>query len=40
VTILVTPKWMFVATLTGPYTKNKGLPVYVDGYAYAGILNI
>ena len=31
---------MFVATLTGPYTMNDGMPVYVDGYAYAGIINV
>ena len=40
VTILITPKWMFVATLVAPYNKNKGMPVYIDGYAYAGIMNI
>ena len=39
-TILVTPKWMFVAPLTGHYTQYQGLPVYVDGYAYTGIMNI
>jgi hypothetical protein len=31
---------MFVATLAGPYTIHKGMPVYIDGYAYVGILNI
>ena len=31
---------MFVATLAGPYTTHKNMPVYLDGYAYAGILNI
>jgi hypothetical protein len=40
VTIIVTPKWMFVATLTGPYTQHNGMPVYVDGYAYTGIINV
>lgn len=40
ITVLVSPNWMFVATLTSPYTTNKGLPLYPDGYAYAGILNI
>ena len=47
VTIIVTPNWMFVATLTGPYTKHqvyapdlRHVPVYVDPYAYCGILNI
>ena len=37
---MLTPKWMFVATLTQPYTHNKGMPVYLDGYAYAGIFNV
>jgi hypothetical protein len=40
ITIIVTPKWMFVATLTGPYTQHNGMPVYVDGYAYTGIINV
>lgn len=40
ITIIVTPKWMFVATLTGPYTEFAGMPVYLDGYAYTGILNV
>lgn len=40
VTIIVTPKWMFVATLTGPYTHHQGMPVYIDGYAYTGIINV
>lgn len=31
---------MFIATLTAPYTHNQGMPVYIDGYAYAGIFNI
>lgn len=39
-TLVVTPRWMFVATLTRPYTYHQGMPVYVDGYAYTGILNV
>lgn len=39
-TIIVSPNWMFVATLTGPYTRHNGHPVYVDPYAYVGIMNI
>lgn len=38
--MIVTPKWMFVATITGPYTKHNDVPVYVDAYAYCGILNV
>ena len=40
ITLIVTPKWMFVATLTAPYTQHNGMPVYVDGYAFTGILNV
>ena len=31
---------MFLTMLTSPYTSNKEMPVYLDGYAYAGIFNI
>lgn len=31
---------MFLATLTGPYAEHQGMPVYPDGYAYTGILNV
>ena len=40
ITIIVSPTWMFVATLTGPYTTYQGLPVYADGYSYLGLVNI
>ena len=40
ITVLLTPKWMFVATLTAPYCMHQGMPVYVDGYAYTGVLNV
>jgi hypothetical protein len=40
ITIIVTPNWMFIAPLTGPYTTYQGLPVYADGYAYLGLVNI
>jgi hypothetical protein len=39
-TIIVTPKWMFIAALNGPYTTFRGMPVYADGYAYAGLINM
>ncbi|CDW89049.1 UNKNOWN [Stylonychia lemnae] len=46
-TIIATPNWMFVTTITGPYTKHtiyapdqRVVPVYADPYAYCGILNI
>lgn len=39
-TILLTPRWMFISVLAKPYVTNKDMPVYPDGYAYAGIINI
>lgn len=39
-TLIVTPKWMFVAPLVQAYTVYQGLPVYLDAYAYLGIVNI
>lgn len=41
VTVLLTPKWMFVATLTNPYMlTTQGLPAYLDGFAYAGAVQL
>ena len=31
---------MFFAVLTGPYAEFRGMPVYVDAYAYTGVFNI
>ena len=39
-TLIVTPKWMFVAPLVAAYTVYQGLPVYLDAYAYLGIVNV
>jgi hypothetical protein len=40
-TIIVTPKWMFVAALTEPYVKNASdIPVYLDGFAFCGLVNL
>lgn len=39
-TLIVTPKWMFIAPLVAPYTVFRGLPVYADAYAYLGIVNV
>jgi hypothetical protein len=40
-TIVITPKWMFVAVLSDPYVKNaKGIPVYLDGFAFCGLVNL
>jgi len=38
--LLVAPKWLFLAPLGGPYLQKSGVPVYLDGYAYAGIVDI
>ena len=45
VTCIVTPNWMFVATIQGPYhtqldADDREIPVYHDGFSYAGIVNI
>ena len=40
-TVLVTPKWFFVAVLTQPYTRAPtGFPVYLDGFDFAGLLSL
>ena len=51
-TIIVSPQWMYVAPIHQAYhhekflesVKNReledGVPVYLDGFAYAGILNL
>jgi len=50
-TLIVAPQWMFMATITQPYHREQhldligkdqegGVPVYHDGFAYSGILNI
>lgn len=45
VTCIVTPSWMFLATLANPYHYQKDendrkIPVYHDGFSFSGILNI
>jgi hypothetical protein len=50
-TLIVTPEWMFLATIANPYhletnlqvpghDKEQGTPMYLDGFAYCGLLNI
>ena len=31
---------MFVTPIVQPYATNKGMPVYLDGYSYLGIVNL
>ena len=38
--LLVSPKWLFLASLGQPYVWKKSCPVYLDGFAYAGIVDI
>ena len=51
VTLVIAPQWMFLATIANPYHREQhlgiegkdlegGVPVYLDGFAYSGILNI
>ena len=41
-TIIVSPVWMFVSILNEPYHVDpvKEVPLYHDGFAYAGIFNL
>lgn len=44
-TIIVSPQWIFVATLSQEYhveTKRgeRDFPVFLDGFAFAGIMNL
>ena len=41
ISVIVAPKWMFVAVLSGPYTHTKDeQPVYLDGFAFAGLVSL
>lgn len=51
ITLICTPKWMFLGALCQPYHNEDqldipgrdlegGVAVYLDGYAYAGIVNV
>lgn len=41
VTVLITPKWMFVTNITKPYMQTtEGHPVYLDGFAFAGLVQL
>lgn len=40
-TIVITPKWLFVAVISNPYvTNNRAIPVYLDGFAFCGLVNL
>ena len=38
---MITPKWMMVCALTGPYLVSEaGLPSYLDGLAFSGLVSL
>ena len=40
-TVLISPKWIFVGLLTQPYaTSSLGHPVYLDGLSFAGLVSL
>ena len=41
ITIVVSPKWLMICALTGPYvTSSSGIPCFLDGYAFCGLVNM
>ena len=41
ITVIVSPKWMFVGLLTNPYTTNSnGSPVFLDGFCFSGLVSL
>jgi len=40
-TVIVSPKWMFVGILSNPYTTNSNdCPVFLDGFSFAGLVSL
>lgn len=40
-TVLISPKWMFVGVLTAPYCINSNeCPVFLDGFSFAGLVSL
>lgn len=40
-TLLVSPKWVMMVPLKDSYLlSEEGLPLYLDGFAFAGLLNL
>lgn len=41
-TLIVTPVWMFLGVISQPYHVNPvtEIPLYLDGFAFAGILGL
>jgi hypothetical protein len=42
ITLIVTPVWMFLGVVSQPYHTDPStdIPLYLDGFAYAGVLTI
>jgi len=41
ITVIVSPRWFFVALLTQPYaTAPNGNPVYLDGFDFSGLVSL
>jgi len=42
VTLIVTPVWMFLGVISQPYHVDPvtEIPLYLDGFAYAGIMTL
>ena len=40
-TVIITPKWIMLCALSGPYVVSpSGLPSYLDGLAFTGLVNL
>ena len=41
ITVIISPRWLFLAVLTQPYaTAPNGNPVYLDGFDFAGLVSL
>jgi hypothetical protein len=41
ISMLLTNKWMMLTELSGPYMSTSGgMPCYLDGFAYAGLVQL
>jgi len=40
-TLIVTPKWVMMVPLKDAYTiSDDGIPLYLDGFAFAGLFSL
>ena len=41
ITVIVSPRWLFLGILTQPYaTAHNGNPVYLDGFDFSGLVSL